>query len=127
MSNWKTLGYEPNVAIATRLQLRQVRTARRTMLRFFNAHGHFVFAARLQAIRDNPRLNGATKRIQFQKVLDDYARSVNPQPQATETSSVEMERDALVVLPSAGADKANGLQSDPDRGVSDVADEIVGE
>lgn len=83
MSKWQVLNYAPVLAMAEKVQRRQFRTARRTMLRFFRDKGWFQFADRLDTLKKDSGLNASQKRKQFQRILDDYARESTKNAEAT--------------------------------------------
>ena len=78
VAGWPGFGYSPVRDYINRIAARQLRTARKNMIQAFERMGLLNFAQRLRALRANPRLNTMQKRNQFQRILDDYARTVAP-------------------------------------------------
>ena len=76
---WSGFKYEPVRGLRDRLISRYLRGQRKSMHRFFTERGLLEFTDRMDRIR-KPRQGMMAKNALFQKVLDDYAKLVNPQP-----------------------------------------------
>jgi hypothetical protein len=74
---WSGFNYEPVPEIANRVARRKARAERKSMLRFFGDRGFGTLAARMLALKLNPRLNAVQKREQFARILDDYVAEIN--------------------------------------------------
>jgi len=108
---WRGFGYE---RVYAKPYVRQFRTARQKMLRFFKGRPEFTeFADRLNALRKNPRLTGPEKHAAFQEILNDYIKFVTPRP-ATEVLS---EAEAM----AAGGSLALQSESVADDGTLDTS------
>ena len=74
---WAGFGYEPVGPIVNKMLARYLRTQRKNMRRFFQERGLYVFAERMNQIR-NSRQGMLAKNLMFQKVLNDYAKLSSP-------------------------------------------------
>lgn len=145
--NWPTLGYQPVLAVAERLQMRQLRTARRTMLRVFKQRSDpstplgeacIGFAERLQALHDDSKLTGEQKRTLFEVILNEYAAALTgaPAQPVAQANNLEMEGGQAVGVPDSGRNDNNlsegdggcdGVRTDDEGSVSALEATDVGE
>jgi len=132
-SPWSALGYQQVPGLANRLISRWLRHHRKEMRRFFHSRPEFAeFAERMDNIRKS-RQGMLAKNKMFQKVLDDYAKSVTPAG-APESAAAEATPDvapgdggpvaALDVQPAAQEQPVpSGLGPDAEGSVRPVEDQ----
>jgi hypothetical protein len=100
--SWEGFKYAPVRGLFERIQRRINRTHRRTMLRNFAERGLDAFALRMKALRDNVKLHGERKMVQFRRVLDEYAALVTGGTQApTGGQATHYVEEGAVGMPSA--------------------------
>jgi Trp operon repressor len=74
MSAWTGFQYAPVSAIVNMVAARMARNERKNMLRFLTTRPDLAdLCDRLRVLHHNPKLDGAVKRRQFARILDDYA------------------------------------------------------
>jgi hypothetical protein len=129
---WSGFSYEPVRGLTDRRISRYLRTQRKNMRRFFTERGLLEFADRMTQIRKS-RQGMVAKNQMFQKVLDDYAKLVNPQPVSptsgettnpgTEAAPAEAAGSPSLEMQSPGEPAASerGSRLDTDDSVSGVA------
>jgi hypothetical protein len=124
---WPMLEYVPVRGAWERCQYRQLRAARKAMVRVFKQRGLFEFADLMEQLRKDSTLNGAQKRLMFEGILDDYAKFATArEAPATvpEAAPVEDTGSAAVVLPgTVSAEDGDGAREDAAASVPDVAGE----
>jgi hypothetical protein len=126
---WNKVRYVRIEAIKNKLQARQQRTERKNFLRYLRGTLYVDLAARVHAIRINPRLTGEQKREQFKRVLDDYTRLVTAEatPVAHVGDLAVRSGDAALSGTVEGSDSAAGNGGGPTDGVRELAhDDGVG-
>lgn len=100
--NWQGFKYEPVRGLLERLQRRINRSRRRSMLRHLVQRGFDALILRTTALRDNTKLHGDTKFIQFRRILDDYAALVTDRTSPpTSGEAPHNMAQGLVGVPSA--------------------------
>jgi hypothetical protein len=109
LAGWPGFKYVPVPEIVGRKTMRSLRTMRRNLQRYFESSGWPEFAARLAAIRANPRNNGERKRILFEALQNDYIAEVRKRmsaaaPPAADPAVVPVAEAAPEVLPESGSD-----------------------
>ena len=100
--SWEGFKYQPVRGLVERLQRRIGRATRRIMLRQFADRGLDLLTLRMKTLRDNVKLHGERKMVQFRRVLDDYAKLVTGGAQApVPGQAAHFVEEGLVGLPSA--------------------------
>jgi hypothetical protein len=109
--------------------IRQARKMRHDMVRFFRERGLPEFAERVDALRKDPRFNGAHKAKRFRSILDDYAAHVTKGAQAPEPEAAPHEDagNGGVAVHAAVAEHDPRDRPDAGGGVSNLEAAVVGD
>ncbi len=99
VTGWPGFGYFQIPEVLHRKTTRTLRTARLNLQRFFETSGYPEFAARLAAIRANPRNNGERKRVLFEALQNDYIAEVRRRNTPVAPAASEMSTPVAVPAP----------------------------